>query len=127
MIDHSGISVSDFEVSKVFYEIALAPLGASLLYMVPVEQTNGEKVGGFGIETPCFWLNDGGAQTPPVHFAFKAKNREAVRAFYKAAIDAGGRDNGEPGLRVHYHENYYGAFVLDPDGNNIEAVCHLPE
>ncbi len=126
MIDHSGISVSDFERSKSFYEKALAPLGASFLHLVPPEHTGGVKVGGFGTDTPCFWIDEGEAQKPPVHFAFKAESRSAVDAFYGAAIGAGGKDNGKPGLRKHYHENYYGAFVLDPDGNNIEAVCHKP-
>jgi catechol 2,3-dioxygenase-like lactoylglutathione lyase family enzyme len=127
MIDHSGISVSDFEVSKLFYERALAPLGASLLHSVPPEHTGGVNVIGFGVDTPCFWLNEGEAQKPPLHFAFKAESRAMVDAFYAAAIRAGGQDNGKPGLRKHYHENYYGAFVLDPDGNNIEAVCHKLE
>lgn len=127
MIDHSGISVSDFELSKSFYEKALAPLGASFLHLVPPEHTGGVKVGGFGVDTPCFWLDEGEAQKPPLHFAFKAKSRAIVNEFHATAIDAGGQDNGKPGLRKHYHENYYGAFVLDPDGNNIEAVCHKPE
>ena len=127
MIDHSGISVSDLETSKSFYEKALAPLGASLLHVVPLEYTDGVKVVGLGVDTPSFWLNEGGPQKPPLHFAFKAKDRQAVDAFYHAAIQAGGQDNGKPGLREHYHENYYGAFVLDPDGNNIEAVCHKAE
>lgn len=127
MIDHSGISVSDFVRSKSFYEKALAPLGATFLHMVPPEYTDGVKVGGFGIDTPCFWLDEGEAQKPPVHFAFKAESRGVVDKFYAAAIGAGGKDNGKPGIRGQYHENYYGAFVLDPDGNNIEAVCHKPE
>lgn len=127
MIDHSGISVSDFEMAKAFYEKALAPLGASFLHMVPPEYTNGVKVGGFGVDIPCFWIDEGEAQKPPLHFAFKAENRAAVDAFYEAAMEAGGTDNGPPGLRPHYHEHYYGAFVLDPDGNNIEAVCQKPE
>lgn len=127
MIDHSGISVSDFERSKLFYEKALAPLGGSFLFMVPMEHTGGVKVGGFGVDAPCFWIDEGEAQKPPLHFAFKAENRKAVDRFYEAAIGAGGADNGKPGLRPHYHEHYYGAFVFDPDGNNIEAVCHKPE
>lgn len=127
MIDHSGISVSHFERSKSFYERALAPLGASLLHVVPPEYTDGVQVIGFGIDTPSFWLEEGAAQTPPLHFAFKAETRADVDAFYAAAIAAGGQDNGKPGLRPHYHDNYYGAFVLDPDGNNIEAVCHAPK
>jgi catechol 2,3-dioxygenase-like lactoylglutathione lyase family enzyme len=124
MIDHSGISVSDFAISKSFYEQAMLPLGASLVFMVPLEHTNGVNVGGFGKDRPCFWLTEGTAQKPPVHVAFTAENRQQVDAFYAAAIGAGGQDNGKPGLRPHYHEHYYGAFVLDPDGNNIEAVCH---
>ncbi|MCG3268760.1 VOC family protein [Yoonia sp. I 8.24] len=126
MIDHSGISVSNFDLAAAFYERALAPLGASLLYMVPSEHTDGVKVGGFGKDRPRFWLSEGAAQTPPLHFAFTAETRAEVDAFYAAAIAAGGKDNGKPGLRPHYHDNYYGAFVLDPDGNNIEAVCHKP-
>ncbi|MDO6591056.1 VOC family protein [Loktanella sp. D2R18] len=124
MIDHSGISVSNYEKAIVFYERALAPLGASLLYTVPLEHTGGVKVGGFGKERPCFWLSEGAAQTPTLHFAFTAETRAEVDVFYGAAIAAGGKDNGKPGLRPHYHDNYYGAFVLDLDGNNIEAVCH---
>lgn len=127
MIDHSGITVSDFERSKAFYAQALAPLGATYLHTVPTEHTGGVKVGGFGIDTPCFWIDEGDAHKPPLHFAFRAESRAHVDAFYAAAIGAGGRDNGTPGLRTQYHEHYYGAFVLDPDGNNIEAVCHLPE
>jgi len=127
MIDHAGISVSDFARAKAFYEKALAPLGASFLHLVPPEYTDGVQVGGFGVGSPSFWIEEGVAQTPPLHFAFKAGCREDVDQFYAAAIAAGGIDNGKPGLRPHYHEHYYGAFVLDPDGNNIEAVCHTPE
>lgn len=127
MIDHSGISVSDIDAAIAFYDAALAPLGTSLLYEVPMEFTGGERVVGYGQERPQFWLNAGGKQTPPVHFAFSAANRQQVDAFYKAAIDVGGTDNGAPGIRAHYHPDYYGAFVRDLDGNNIEAVCHTPE
>lgn len=127
MIDHAGLSVSDFERAKKFYADALAPLGGSFLFMVPPELTGGTKVGGFGIETPTFWIDESGAQNPKLHFAFKAASRAAVDAFHVEAIKSGGINNGAPGLRPHYHENYYGAFVLDPDGNNIEAVCHKPE
>ncbi|MGV8830967.1 MAG: VOC family protein [Devosia sp.] len=126
MIDHSGISVTDFDRSKAFYEQALAPLGSSFLVMVPPEHTGGVKVGGFGKDSAAFWLTEGTAQKPPVHFAFAAQTRDQVDAFYQAAIAAGGTDNGKPGLRPHYHASYYGAFVHDPDGNNIEAVCHAP-
>ena len=122
MIDHSGISVSDFNPAKAFHDTALAPLGASLLAMVPPEHTGGVKVGGYGRDRPVFWLSKGAAQVPPVHFAFTARTRAEVDAFHAA----GGIDNGAPGLRPQYHASYYGAVVRDPDGNNIEAVCHTP-
>lgn len=127
MIDHSGISVSDFKRAKAFYEAALKPLGGAFLMEIPTEHTGGVAVGGFGRDQPTFWITEGEVQKPPVHFAFAARNRGEVNAFFKAAMDVGGRDNGGPGPRPQYHEHYYGAFVLDPDGNNIEAVCHLPE
>ena len=127
MIDHTGLSVSNFEDAKSFYDAALAPLGASMLMTVPTEFTGGVQVGGYGRERPVFWLHEGEKQAPPVHMAFTATSRAEVDAFYAAAIAAGGTDNGGPGLRPHYHPNYYGAFVRDPDGNNIEAVCHRPE
>lgn len=128
MIDHLGIDVADFDTSKAFYDKAMAPLGAALLYMVPSEYTGGAKVGGYGRDRPVFWLSDQGAeQKSTQHVAFTARSRAEVDAFHAAALAAGGKDNGGPGLRPHYHENYYGAFVFDPDGNNVEAVCHAPE
>ena len=127
MIDHTGISVADFEVSKAFYDRVMAPLGASLLYMVPAEFTGGAKVGGYGRDRPTFWLHESADTGPGRHYAFTARSRAEVDAFHAAALAAGGRDNGAPGLRPHYHPNYYGAFVFDPDGNNVEAVCHAPE
>jgi catechol 2,3-dioxygenase-like lactoylglutathione lyase family enzyme len=127
MIDHTGISVADFEVSKAFYDSVMAPLGASLLYMVPAEFTGGAKVGGYGRDRPTFWLHESADTGPGRHYAFTARSRAEVDAFHAAALAAGGRDNGAPGPRPHYHPNYYGAFVFDPDGNNIEAVCHAPE
>lgn len=127
MIDHLGICVADFNASKAFYDKAMAPLGASLLMMVPAEHTGGVKVGGYGRERPTFWLHEGTEPGPGRHIAFSARSRAEVDAFHEAALAAGGRDNGAPGLRPHYHPDYYGAFVFDPDGNNIEAVCHLPE
>lgn len=127
MIDHSGLSVSNFDGAKAFYTAALLPLGSSYLFTVPPEHTSGAVVGGFGQDRPQFWIHDGGAQTPPVHFAFIATSRAQVDAFHAAAVAAGGTDNGAPGLRPHYHPDYYGAFVLDLDGNNIEAVCHAPD
>jgi catechol 2,3-dioxygenase-like lactoylglutathione lyase family enzyme len=127
MIDHTGISVSDFEASKAFYDKAMAPLGASLLMTVPKQFTGGANVAGYGRDRPVFWVTDGKKPQDRQHIAFTARSRTEVDAFYAAAIAAGGRDNGGPGLRPHYHENYYGAFVFDPDGNNIEAVCHSPQ
>ncbi len=126
MIDHSGFSVSDFATAKAFYDKALAPLGASLLMMVPEEHTGGMKVGGYGHDHPSFWINEDGAQKPVVHIAFAAATRVDVDAFHAAALAAGARDNGAPGLRPQYGDTYYAAFVLDPDGNNIEAVCNAP-
>jgi catechol 2,3-dioxygenase-like lactoylglutathione lyase family enzyme len=126
MIDHTGIAVRDFDASKQFYDAALAPLGASLVMMVPEEYTDGLKVGGYGYDRPQFWLHEAAEPGPGRHYAFTADTRAEVDAFYEAAIAAGGRDNGGPGLRPHYHPDYYGAFVFDPDGNNIEAVCHAP-
>ncbi len=121
MIDHTGVSVSDVAKSKAFFRAALEPLG----YAVIMEW---EQYAGFGVPPkPDFWIGQGKPNVPPIHVAFRAANRKQVDAFYKAAMAAGGRENGPPGLRPHYHANYYGAFVLDPDGNNIEAVCHTPE
>ena len=121
MIDHIGMSVTDVAKSKAFYRSALAPLG----YEVIMEFANDV---GFGVPTkPDFWIGPAGTDVRPTHIAFRADNRKQVDAFYKAALAAGGRDNGPPGLRPEYHANYYGAFVFDPDGNNIEAVCHSAE
>ena len=119
MIDHIGIAVTDTAVSKAFFTKALAPLG----YVVVMEF---EEVVGMGVDgKPDFWMQ-AGAPGQSLHVAFHCENRKSVDAFYHAAIAAGGKDNGGPGLRPHYHPNYYGAFVFDPDGNNIEAVCHAP-
>lgn len=128
MIDHIGITVGNIQVSKQFYTKALAPIGYSLLMEVSAEQTGSMAAAGFGVPPkPDFWLAGGTANVPPVHVAFRVSSRALVMAFHAAAIAAGGRDNGAPGLRPHYHPSYYGAFVLDPDGHNIEAVCHEPE
>ena len=127
MIDHAGIAVADWEKAKAFYDAALAPLGARLLHVVPEAFTGGAKVGGYGRDKPDFWLREGGEAGPGRHYAFTAASRAEVDAFHAAALAAGGRDNGAPGPRPHYHAHYYGAFVIDPDGNNIEAVCHRPE
>ena len=127
MIDHTGISCSDPARTRRFYEQALAPLGYKVLKEIPVEFTGGAVVFGMGVPPmPDFWINQGSPQKPHVHIAFKAESRALVDAFHAAALAAGGIDNGKPGLRPHYHQQYYGAFVLDPDGHNIEACCHMP-
>jgi len=125
MIDHTGVAVSDFAKSKKFYSSALAAISYKLIADIPASVTGHTDVAGFG-EAPKadFWIAGGNANQPPIHVAFRVSSRELVDAFYKAAIAAGGTDNGAPGIRAHYHPNYYGAFVLDPDGHNIEAVCH---
>ena len=127
MIDHTGVAVTNYAKSKQFYTQALAPLGYQMMMEVPKEVTKGAGVAGFGVPPkPDFWLHENAtANKPPVHVAFRADARALVDAFYKAAMAAGGRDNGGPGPRPHYHANYYGAFVLDPDGNNVEACCHV--
>jgi len=129
MIDHVGLRVSGYERSREFYRKVLAPLGGELVMEVTAEQTGDGAHAGFGTEgRPTFWI--GTSQqvhaNGAVHVAFTAPDRAAVMAFHRAAIEAGGTDNGAPGLRPHYHPNYYGAFVLDPDGHNVEAVCHSP-
>ena len=119
--------MSDPAASRRFYEEALAPLGYRVMMEIPLEITGGVVVLGLGVPPKTdFWLHQGTPQTPRVHIAFRAETRAQVDAFYQAAMGAGGRDNGPPGPRPHYHENYYGAFVLDPDGHNIEACCHTP-
>lgn len=127
MIDHTGISVSDFAASKAFYVQALKPIGYELLLDLAAEVTGQGPAAGFGVAPkPDFWIGGDRASVPPTHVAFRVISRAQVDAFYRAALAAGGRDNGAPGLRPHYHPDYYGAFVLDPDGHNIEAVCHEP-
>lgn len=119
--DHIGFNVGDFATSKAFYIKALAPLGIGIL----VEGEGWAMVGKEG--KGAFWFGSFGNTPGPIHIAFAAENREQVRNFYAAALAAGGTDNGAPGLREHYHPNYFGAFVIDPDGHNIEAVCHNVE
>jgi catechol 2,3-dioxygenase-like lactoylglutathione lyase family enzyme len=122
MLDHVTIGVSDVERSKKFYDRALRPLGIARLY------AEAEQYAGYGVSPKAFfWIGRREGPQAGAHIALTANNRTTVDRFYEAAIAAGGRDNGAPGLRPHYHANYYGAFVLDPDGHNIEAVCHLPE
>lgn len=126
MFDHVSVVVSDYARSKAFYLAALAPTGHSRL--TELRATSGQESAGFcHLDGSDFWICQGDPIHPPIHIAFRVSSRAAVDAFYKAAIAAGGSDNGAPGLRPQYHANYYGAFVLDPDGHNIEAVCHEAE
>ena len=125
MLDHIGITVSDVGKAKAFYDAALTPLGIGVMMEVTAEQTGGPAFLGYGSDgRPYFWVSGGDRVTGALHVAFTAKDRATVDAFYAAAMAAGGADNGGPGIRAHYHPNYYGAFVLDPDGHNIEVVCH---
>ncbi|WP_024973843.1 VOC family protein [Ralstonia pickettii] len=129
MIDHTGVVVSDFEASKRFYERALGAIGLGKLREFPAAVTGHTDVAGFGpLGKAEFWISAAtagqGSNKPPVHVAFRVDTRADVDTFYAAALAAGGTDNGGPGVRAHYHPNYYGAFVRDPDGHNIEAVCH---
>ncbi len=124
MLDHVGLRVSDFSKAKAFYKALLAPLGYELVMELTPEMNLGYVGAGFGPGgKPEFWIGTGEA-SKTVHVAFLAPTRAAVEAFYAAGIAAGGTDHGPPGIRAHYHPNYFGAFVLDPDGNNVEAVCH---
>lgn len=127
MIDHVTFGVTDFARSIAFYDSAFAPLGVTRLYTVPPEQSGGVHVAGYGDDRPRFWIAEERATRGMLHVALQATDRARVDAFHAAALRAGGQDNGAPGLRPHYHADYYGAFVLDPDGHNIEAVCHRPE
>ncbi|MET0384497.1 MAG: VOC family protein [Polyangiales bacterium] len=128
-LDHIGVAVSDAQRSRDFYVKALAPLGIELKLSIPPERSPaGGGLHGFGAtHKPYFWIHDNEQVAEGTHIAFTAPDRATVDAFYEAALAAGGRDNGPPGIRSMYHQDYYGAFVLDPDGINVEAVCHRPE
>ena len=126
MIDHLAFDVGDYRKSRAFYAAALAPLGYAVKQELPAEPPDVFDRAGFGTTHPVFWISGGGPVARLMHFAFEAPDRAAVDAFHRAALRAGGRDNGAPGLRPHYHPHYYAAFVFDPDGHNIEAVCHAP-
>jgi len=120
VFDHVGLNVSDYETSKRFFERALAPLGYHGVMDFP-------EFGGIGFGTddkPEFWVSARDPRGTGTHVAFHAADHATVDAFHAAGIEAGGSDNGAPGIREHYHPTYYAAFVLDPDGNNIEVVCH---
>jgi catechol 2,3-dioxygenase-like lactoylglutathione lyase family enzyme len=121
VFDHVGLNVSDYEVSKRFYEQTLAPLG----YSVQMELAEW-KTAGFGAERAGsdFWIGERKPPATGTHVAFHAPDHATVDAFHAAGLAAGGTDNGSPGIREQYHPTYYGAYVLDPDGNNVEAVCH---
>ena len=123
MFDHVKFGVSDYAASKAFFIHALAPLGVT---------AGAEGTPQYGIElcgkgTPSLILFQTEEKPAPLHLAFQAETRQQVDAFHRAALEAGGKDNGAPGLRPHYHANYYAAFVIGPDGHNVEAVCHEPE
>jgi catechol 2,3-dioxygenase-like lactoylglutathione lyase family enzyme len=119
MLDHVTIGVSDIERSRSFYDLALRPLGITRLY------AEGDTASGYGVAPKAFfWISWRGLPQTGAHIAFTAEDRAVVDRFHTEAIAAGGRDNGAPGIRPDYHPSYYGAFVLDPDGHNIEAVCH---
>ena len=120
MLDHVGLNVRDYQASRRFYEQALAPLGHGVVMAFDEWKAAGFGSGG----KPSFWVSEREPLGTGTHIAFVAADRAAVDAFHEAALGAGGRDNGAPGLREHYHPTYYAAFVLDPDGNNVEAVCH---
>jgi catechol 2,3-dioxygenase-like lactoylglutathione lyase family enzyme len=130
MLDHVGFAVSDIARSRAFYERALEPLGIALMMEIPPEQNaqgGGGRALGFGKDgNPFFWIADNQRVGEGTHIAFETDSRAKVDAFHQAALAAGGKDNGAPGIRAQYHPNYYAAFVLDPDGLNIEAVCHRP-
>jgi catechol 2,3-dioxygenase-like lactoylglutathione lyase family enzyme len=121
VIDHLGFGVTDFAASKAFFLKALAPLGVGVV----MEGPYGVGMGREG--KPTLWLHETGQKPAPLHLAFSAADRAQVDAFHRAALEAGAADNGGPGLRPHYHPNYYAAFVIGPDGHNVEAVCHRPE
>ena len=121
MLDHIGFNVSDFSVSKLFYLQALEPLGIGIV----IEGDGWAMVGKDG--RGQFWFGGFGSSPGGIHIAFTAENRNQVHQFYEAALAAGAEDNGAPGLRPQYHPNYYAAFIIDPNGHNLEAVCHSPE
>jgi catechol 2,3-dioxygenase-like lactoylglutathione lyase family enzyme len=127
MIDHITFGVSDFDRATAFYDRAFAPLGIRRLFDVPAEHSGGVKITGYGDTRPWFWIAEQDATSGKLHIALEASSRAAVDAFHREGLAAGGIDNGAPGLRPYYDPDYYGAFVLDPDGRNIEAVCRAPE
>lgn len=127
MIDHIGLSVQNYDAIKDFYTKALAPLGYGVVMEFAPPDAPHRVLGLGKNDKGDLWIAEEGKTTPHTHIAILAENRAEVDAFYEEAIAAGGIDNGKPGIRAEYHENYYGAFVLDPEGHNLEAVCHKKE
>ncbi len=131
MIDHLSSYTTNYLISKSFYQAVFLPLGFSIQMELIAEWDKNfpnRRMCAFGEkDKPTFWLIESKEFYTPRHIAFSAKSRAAVHAFYQAGLENNGKDNGQPGLRSHYHEHYYGGFLIDPDGNNIEAVCHQPE
>ncbi|MBI4598613.1 VOC family protein [Candidatus Uhrbacteria bacterium] len=126
MFDHVGIRVSDYQAARAFYEKVLAVFGYKVVYEMPSMPT----FCGFGADKPMFWISqahEAGHASQGVHVGFAAKDQAEVQAFYAAGLAVGGKDNGQPGPRPDYGPTYYGGFVLDLDGNNVEAVCHVPQ
>jgi catechol 2,3-dioxygenase-like lactoylglutathione lyase family enzyme len=121
MFDHVGLGATNLAASKAFFLAALQPLGIALVMEGPYGVGIGQN------KKPSLWLFETKDQPSHLHLAFTAEDRRQVDAFYQAALAAGGKDNGAPGLRPHYHADYYGAFVIGPDGHNVEAVCHKPQ
>ena len=131
MIDHLSTYAKDYLATKSFYEAAFAPLGYSVQMEFVADWNQDfptQRMCAFGVEgKPTYWIIETKEKFTPRHIAFSAISRSLVNQFYELALENGGKDNGRPGLRPMYHEHYYGAFVIDPDGNNVEAVCHTPE
>jgi catechol 2,3-dioxygenase-like lactoylglutathione lyase family enzyme len=128
IVDHLGLQFGDYARALRFYRQVLAPLNITAIMEVTKEESGSYEGTGFGRNgEPSFWISGGERTAPRIHIAFVAETRAAVDRFFEAALAAGGVDNGAPGIRAHYHPNYYGAFVLDPEGHNIEAVCHSPQ
>jgi catechol 2,3-dioxygenase-like lactoylglutathione lyase family enzyme len=121
MFDHIGFGVTDLDASKQFFLEALEPIGVSVVMEGPYGIGLGQD------NKPSLWFHETVDKPAPIHLAFTAEDRQQVDAFYRAALAAGGKDNGSPGLRPQYHQHYYGAFVIGPDGHNVEVVCHKPE
>lgn len=128
MLDHLGIGAKDFAESRRFYDAVLATLEIAPVVELTAEQTGGYRGVGYGVAgKPFFWLGGDGPRGAGIHMAFTASSRSQVEQFYEMALRFGGSDNGPPGLRTYYHPDYFAAFVFDPDGINVEAVCHAPE